>query len=192
MTSKRLEDRPQLSTDGLKAYREAVWEEFGGDVDFVQIIKAYGKDAEADERKYSPAKCNGMEKIVVQGSPDLDKANTSYVERHNLSMRMGVRRLTRLTNGFSKRLEKHCEILALYFHVYNWVKPHGSLRTKRDNRVTPAMTAGLADRPATYEQLVELVDERAPEVRTYKKRKADWYTTSQRHRLWSKRSILWN
>ena len=170
----RVEDRIQLSTDGLKAYREAVDEAFGGDVDFAQIIKEYGKAGGVDdERRYSPATCKGMEVVVVQGSPDLRTANTSYVERHNLSMRMGVRRLTRLTNGFSKRIEKHCEMLALYFHSYNHIKPHGSVRTKRNNRVTPAMAAGLTDRPSTYEQLVELVDERAPEVkyaRTYKKR----------------------
>ena len=95
----RITERAQISTDGLKAYREAVDEAFGGDVDFAQIIKSYGKDG--DDRKYSPASCTGLEKIVVWGSPNLDTANTSYVERQNLSMRMGVRRLTRLTNAFS-------------------------------------------------------------------------------------------
>ena len=169
----RIEERPQLSTDGLKAYREAVWEAFGGDVDFAQIIKTYGKDERADERKYSPAKCNGMEKLVIWGSPDLDTTNTSHVERQNLSMRMGMRRFTRLTNAFSKRLDKHCAMLALYYFSYNHVKPHGSLRTKRDNRVTPAMAAGIAARPATYADLVTLIDARAPKMRyakTYKKR----------------------
>ena len=165
----RIEERPQLSTDGLKAYREAVWEAFGGDVDFAQIIKTYGKDGEADERKYSPAKCNGMEKLVVQGSPNLDTANTSYVERNNLSIRMGVRRFTRLTNAFSKKQENLCASLSLYFFVYNHVKPHGSLRTERDNRITPAMAAGIADRPATLEALVELIDARAPKVQYAKK-----------------------
>ena len=148
----RIEERPQVSTDGLKAYREATWEAFGGDVDFAQIIKQFGKDGEADERK----------------------ANTSHVERHNLTMRMSMRRFTRLTNAFSKRLTKHCAALDLYFYVYNHVKPHGALRTKRDNRITPAMAAGIADRPATLEQLVALIDARAPKVRyakTYKKRK---------------------
>ena len=108
------------------------------------------------------------------GSPNLDTANMSYVERQNLSMRMGVRRLTRLTNVFSKKLEKHCAMLALYFHVYNHVKPHGAVRTKLNNRVTPAIAAGIADRPSTLEELVALIDERAPEVRyarTYKKEK---------------------
>ena len=172
----RITERPQISTDGLKAYREAVDEAVGGDVDFAQIIKTYGKAEEIDnERRYSPATCTGIEKVVVWGSPNLDTANTSHVERHNLSMRMGIRRLTHLTNAFSKKLEKHCAMLALYFHVYNWIKVHGAVRTQRNNRVTPAMAAGIADRPATLEQLVTLIDERAPAVkyaRTYKKRKA--------------------
>ena len=169
----RIEERPQLSTDGLKAYREATWEAFGGDVDFAQIIKTYGKDGEADERKYSPAKCNGMEKLVIWGSPNLDTANTSYVERHNLSMRMAMRRFTRLTNAFSKKQANLCASLSLYFFIANHVKPHGSLRTKRDNRVTPAMAAGIATCPATLAELVALIDERAPKVRyakTYQKR----------------------
>ena len=174
--AQRLVERPQLSTDGLKAYREAVWEAFGGDVDFAQIIKTYGKDRAADERKYSPAKCTGIEKLVVQGSPDLDAANTSYVERHNLTMMMQMRRFTRLTNAFSKRLEKHAAMQAVYFYWYNHVRANRVVRTRLDNRVTPAMAAGLAERPATMEQLVELIDARAPEVRyarTYKKRKAN-------------------
>ena len=114
-----------------------------------------------------------MEKLVIWGSPNLDTANTSHVERHNLSMRMAMRRFTRLTNAFSKKLEKHCAALSLYFYHYNHVKPHGALRTKRDNRVTPAMAAGITDRPATLEALVALIDERAPKVqyaREYKKR----------------------
>lgn len=171
---KRIEDRPQLSTDGLGAYREAVDEAFGGDVDFVQIIKTYGKDERAGERKYSPPKCNGMEKVVVQRSPDVAKANTSYVERHSLNMRMSMRRFTRLINAFSKKLENHCASLALYIYHYNHVKPHGAVRTKWNNQITPAIAAGIADRPATLEELVELIDARAPKVRyakTYQKRK---------------------
>ena len=144
--AQRLEDRPQLSTDGLKAYRETVWEAFGGDVDFAQIIKTYGKDGEADERKYSPAKCNGMEKLVVQGAPDLDAANTAYVERHNLTMRMQMRRFTRLTNGFSKKLEKHAAMQAVYFYAYNHVKPHGSVRTEAQ-QPDHAGDGGRAHRP---------------------------------------------
>ncbi len=173
---RRVENRIQLSTDGLKAYREAVWEAFGPDVDFAQIIKEYCKaDGIDNERRYSPATCSAMEKIVVQGAPDLDTANTSYVERHNLSMRMGIRRFTRLTNAFSKKLEKHAAMQAIYFFSYNHVKPHGSLRTKGDNRVTPAMASGIAERPATLGQLVKLMDERAPKPnrpKTYRKRPA--------------------
>ena len=104
-----------------------------------------------------------MEKLVIWGSPDLGSANTSHVERHNLTMRMSMRRFTRLTNAFSKKLEKHCAALSLY------VRPNGALRTKRDNRITPAMAAGIADRPATLEALVELIDARAPKVRYAKK-----------------------
>ncbi len=173
---RRLVDRIQLSTDGLRVYREAVDEAFGGDVDFAQIIKEYGKAEGTDnERRYSPATCTGMETVVVQGSPNLDKANTSYVERHNLTMRMQMRRFTRLTNGFSKKLEKHAAMLSLYFYSYNHVRPHRSVRTANNNRVTPAMAAGLADRPATLEQLVEAMDARAPKPnrpKTYRKKKA--------------------
>ncbi len=171
--SKRITERPQLSTDGLKAYREAVDDAFGGDVDFAQIIKSYGKGEQADERKYSPAKCTGMEIVVVQGSPDLRAANTSYVERHNLSMRMGMRRFTRLTNAFSKKQANLCASLSLYFFVYNHVKPHGAVRTKRNNRITQAMAAGIATQPATLEWLVEMIDALAPKPRrpkTYRKR----------------------
>ena len=169
---KRIEDRPQISTDGLKAYVEAVDGAFGGDVDFAQVIKTYGTD-ENDDRKYSPPTCTGMDKIAVWGDPDMGIANTSYVERQNLSMRMGMRRFTRLTNAFSKRLEKHCAMLALFYHYYNHIKPHGSVRTKQNNRVTPAMAAGIADRPATFTELIELVDRMAPPVnyaKTYRKR----------------------
>ena len=168
----RLEDRPQISTDGLKAYVEAVDGAFGGDVDFAQIIKTYGKAEGIDnERRYSPAVCSGIEKVAVWGDPDMAAAGTSHIERQNLSLRMGVRRMTRLTNAFSKKLEKHCAMIALYFHVYNWVKPHGAVRTKRNNKITPAMAAGLTDRPATFEELVELIDARAPAVRYARKYK---------------------
>ena len=170
----RVEDRIQLSTDGLRAYREAVDMAFGGDVDFAQIVKEYGKAEGVDnERRYSPATCKGMEITVVQGAPNLDKANTSYVERHNLTMRMQMRRFTRLTNGFSKKLEKHAAMQAIYFHWYNWCRPNLAVRTKRNNRVTPAMAAGLAKRPAKLEELIELIDARAPKPnrpKTYKKR----------------------
>ena len=153
----RLDDSPQISTDGLSAYLGAVEGAFGGDVDFAQVIKAYGKEpGEDNERRYSPPVCTDIEKRRIEGNPHLRKANTSYVERHNLTMRMGMRRFTRLTNGFSKRVEKHIAMLSLYFVHYNFCRIHKSLR------VTPAMEAGLANELRDMEWIVGLIDARAP------------------------------
>ena len=153
----RLEDRPQINTDGLTAYREAVEGAFGGDVDFAQIIKEYGREPGTDnERRYSPAVCTNIEKRRVEGNPDIRKANTSYVERHNLTMRMGMRRFTRLTNGFSQKVEKHVAMLSLYFVHYTFCRIHKTLR------VTPAMEAGLSDTAHDMEWIVGLIDARAP------------------------------
>lgn len=164
----RLEDRPQISTDGLAAYREAVDGAFGGDVDFAQIIKTYGSQPGVEnERRYSPAVCTGIEKNVVWGAPDMRKANTSHVERHNLSMRMGMRRFTRLTSAFSKRVEKHVAMVHLYAVHYNWCRVHKTLR------VTPAMEARLDSTMRDAEWIVGLVDVRAPKPKrpkTYRKR----------------------
>ena len=164
----RLEDRPQISTDGLKAYMEAIEGAFGGDVDFAQVIKEYGKlPGEDNERRYSPPVCTSIEKRRVEGDPDMDKANTSYVERHNLTMRMGMRRFTRLTNGFSKRIEKLIAMLHLYFVHYNFCRIHKTLR------VTPAMDAGITGELRDCEWIVSLIDARAPapvRPKTYRKR----------------------
>ena len=164
----RLEDRPQLSTDGLAAYQDAVEGAFGGDVDFAQIIKTYGKEpGEDNERRYSPSVCTDIEKRRIEGNSDLRKANTSYVERHNLTMRMGMRRFTRLTNGFSKRVEKHVAMLSLYFVHYNFCRIHKTLK------VTPAMEAGLTGELRDMEWIVSLIDARAPKPsrpKTYRNR----------------------
>ena len=154
----RLEDRPQVSTDGLRAYVGAIEGAFGGDVDFAQVIKEYGKEpGEDNERRYSPPVCTNIEKRRIEGNPDLRKANTSYVERHNLSMRMGMRRFTRLTNAFSKKIEKHMAMLSLYFVHYNFCRVHKSLR------VTPAMEAGLEHTVRDCEWIVSLIDAATPE-----------------------------
>ena len=164
----RLEDRPQLSTDGLVVYQEAVEGAFGGDVDFAQVIKQYGKElGEDNERRYSPPVCTDIEKRRIEGNPDMRKANTSYVERHNLSMRMGMRRFTRLTNAFSKRVEKHWAMVSLYTLHYNFCHIHKTLK------VTPAMEIGLSDTVRDMEWIVGLIDERAPtpnRPRTYRKK----------------------
>lgn len=157
----RLANRVQLTTDGLTCYLEAVEEAFGGDIDYAMLIKQYGTDPEG-ERTYSPSVCTGSETIVVQGSPKKAGICTSYVERQNLTMRMSIRRFTRLTNAFSKKVENHAAAVALHFMAYNFVKPHGTL-TKRahGHPVTPAMEAGVAMKPWTYEEVVGLLDQGA-------------------------------
>lgn len=135
----RLANRVQLTTDGHKAYLEAVEGAFGGDVDYAQLIKLYGPTITAPGR-YSPAECTGIKKIRVEGEPDKAHVSTSYVERQNLTMRMSMRRFTRLTNGFSKKLDNHVHALALYFAYYNFVRIHKTLK------VSPAMAAGVTDR----------------------------------------------
>lgn len=154
----RLANRVQLTTDGHKAYLEAVEGAFGGDVDFAQLVKLYGESVEGKraERKYSPAVCTGAKKRVVEGRPDMAAVSTSHVERQNLTMRMGMRRFTRLTNGFSKKLENHLHMLSLYFVHYNFVRVHKSLR------MTPAMAAGISDTLHDMEWIVGLLDARAP------------------------------
>ena len=155
--SGRLANRVQLTTDGHKAYLEAVEGAFGADVDFAQLVKLYGDSTghKGHEKKYSPAECTGTKKRVVEGSPDAAHVSTSYVERQNLSMRMGMRRFTRLTNGFSKKLENHLLMLSLYFVHYNFCRVHKSLR------MSPAMAAGVSDTLHDMEWIVSLIDARA-------------------------------
>lgn len=155
----RLASRVQITTDGLKSYLEAVEGAFGGDVDYAQLVKLYGPSPTEDARRYSPVECIGAVKQEVSGNPDWDHISTSYVERQNLNMRMGMRRFTRLTNAFSKKLENHCHMLALYFVHYNFCRPHTTL-TKRAGgyKTTPAMASGLAQRVYDMDWLVELVN----------------------------------
>lgn len=145
-----IKGRVQITTDGHKAYLEAVEGAFGMDVDFATLQKIYGASEET-EKRYSPAKCIGCESKVVMGDPDPQHISTSYVERQNLTMRMNIRRFTRLTNAFSKKLENHAYAVAVHFMYCNFVRIHQTLR------VTPAMEAGLASSPWTIADLVGLL-----------------------------------
>ena len=151
----RLADRVQLTTDGHRAYLGAVEGAFGGDVDYAQLVKLYGPVATAEEqRRYSPAVCIGATKTPVVGNPDHDAISTSIVERHNLTTRMSVRRFTRLTNAFSKKIENHHHAVALYTVWYNYCRPHKTLRG-----ATPAMAASLADEPRPLTWIVDLIEQ---------------------------------
>ncbi|MGD1868950.1 MAG: IS1 family transposase, partial [Neomegalonema sp.] len=165
----RLANRVQLTTDGHKAYLEAVEGAFGGDVDYAQLIKLYGEPTgqKGHERKYSPSECTGTKEQRVEGSPDPKYVSTSHVERQNLTMRMHMRRFTRLTNAFSKKFENHMHMVALYTVWYNFIRIHKTLR------VTPAMEAGLSETVWDMDDLVAIMEERAPKPgrpKTYKKR----------------------
>ena len=151
----RLANRVQLTSDGHRAYLEAVEGAFGGDVDYAQLVKLYGEAPEA-QRRYSPAACVGARKRRVEGNPVLAHVSTSYVERNNLTMRMSMRRFTRLTNAFSKKIENHTHSVALHFMYYNFCRQHKSL-----DGISPAMAAGVTDRLWDIEDIVRLVDEAA-------------------------------
>jgi IS1 family transposase len=162
----RLANRVQLTSDGHRAYLEAVEGAFGADVDYAQLVKMYGPTLGAPGR-YSPAECTGSKKIRREGNPDIDHVSTSYVERQNLTMRMHMRRFTRLTNAFSKKVENHAYAVALHMMYYNFVRIHKTLR------VTPAMAAGVTDRLWEIADIAKLVEdaETAPKARgPYKKR----------------------
>ena len=149
----RLANRIQLTTDGHKMYLNAVESAFGSEIDYGMLVKLYGHDPEG-ERRYSPAKCIGANKEVIQGNPDMSTVSTSYVERQNLTMRMGMRRFTRLTNAFSKKLENHVFALALYFVHYNFARPHKTLANPYPR--TPAMASGISDHIWAIEEIVKL------------------------------------
>jgi IS1 family transposase len=166
---KRLSNRVHITSDGHRAYVEAVEESFGGDVDFAQLVKLYGP-APSPPGRYSPAECIGAKKKVRTGNPDLAHVSTSYVERSNLSIRMGNRRFTRLTNAFSKKIDNHLYALALYFLHYNFVRQHKSLKG-----LTPAMAAGVSDTLWSMERIAAEIEARRPQPGKrgpYKKRVA--------------------
>lgn len=161
----RLANRVQLTTDGLKAYLEAVDGAFGSEIDYAQLVKLYGATP-GPAGRYSPAECTGIRKSRVEGNPDKAHVSTSYVERQNLTMRMSMRRFTRLTNAFSKKAENHAHMVALYTTWYNFVRMHKTLRC------SPAMAAKLSDRLWSMEDVVKLIDARAAKPNrpaTYKK-----------------------
>jgi IS1 family transposase len=150
----RLAGRVQLTTDGHRAYLEAVEGAFGADVDYAQLVKLYGSDPEADHR-YSPAKCIGQQVTTISGNPDLAEVGTSHVERQNLTMRMGMRRFTRLTNAFSRKVENLAAAVSLHFMYYNFARPHMSLA--KPYATTPAMAAGVSDHAWKIEEIVALL-----------------------------------
>ena len=146
---KRVSNRIQLTTDGHKMYLNAVIDAFADDIDYAQLVKIYGNDPEGQKR-YSPAQCQGAVKQAVLGDPDPKHISTSYVERQNLTMRMNMRRFTRLTNAFSKKIENHMHSVALFYMHYNFVRIHQTLR------VTPAMEAGISHRVWSVSDIVAL------------------------------------
>jgi IS1 family transposase len=147
----RLANRVQLTTDGHRVYLDAVESAFGSAIDYAMLVKLYGNDPE-NETRYSPAECIGCRSVAVTGSPKIKDISTSFVERQNLTMRMQMRRFTRLTNAFSKKIENHFHAVALHYMYYNFCRVHQTLR------VTPAMEAGIADRIWTIEEIVMLLE----------------------------------
>lgn len=146
----RVKHRIQLTTDGHAAYLEGVEEAFGSNVDYAMLVKLYGSNPESAGTRYSPAKCLGTHLNIVEGFPDKKHISTSYVERQNLTMRMGMRRFTRLTNAFSKKLENLQHALAIHFMHYNFARVHKTLE------MTPAMAAGITDHPWSTAEIVGL------------------------------------
>jgi IS1 family transposase len=150
--AERLANRIQLTTDGHKAYLTAVEDAFGSQIDYAMLQKIYSTpNTGTNEVRYSPAQCMGARKAVISGTPDREHVSTSHTERQNLTMRMSMRRFTRLSNGFSKKLENHEHAVALYFMYYNFARVHQTLR------VTPAMEAGISDHVWTLEEIASLL-----------------------------------
>jgi IS1 family transposase len=162
----RLANRVQLTSDGHSVYMRAVDTTFGDEVDFAQLQKIYGEPSHSHEahRRYSPAPCIGAKKEAIIGNPDVAHVSTSFAERQNLNIRMGLRRFTRLTNAFSKKMENHCHALSIYFMHYNFARIHQTLR------VTHAMAVGVVDKLWDLEDIVRKVDEYYDEIRPQRER----------------------
>jgi IS1 family transposase len=154
--AKRIRNRVQITTDGHKAYLEAVESAFGADIDYAMLQKIYGAPSDEETRRYSPAKCIGCDLKVVSGDPDPAHVSTSYVERSNLTMRMGNRRFTRLTNAFSKKVDNHRHMVALFFFYYNFCRVH------QTTRVTPAMEAGVSDHVWSLDEMCATIPAQTP------------------------------
>ena len=154
----RLTNRVQMTTDGQRAYLEAVEGAFGCDVEYAQLVKIYGNAPESAMGRNSPAQCTGIKKNSIEGDPDFSHFSTSYKERQNLTMRMHMRRFTRLTNGFSKKVESHAYAVALHFMYYNFVKIHSTLR------LTPAMAAGVTTKLWEIGDIVALIEAKEAET----------------------------
>jgi IS1 family transposase len=148
----RLAHRVQLTTDGHRVYLDAVESAFGSEIDYAMLVKLYGADRDESETRYSPAECIGCRAIAISGKPAIRHISTSYVERQNLTMRMKMRRFTRLTNAFSKKLDNHIAALALHYMHYNFCRVHQTLR------VTPAMEADISDHVWSVEEVVALLN----------------------------------
>lgn len=151
----RLVKRVQMTTDGNRSYLDAIEEAFGADIDYAMLVKTYGQPLEG-ERRYSPAVCTGAIKTPITGKPAEADISTSYVERQNLTMRMSMRRFTRLTNAFSKKVENHAAAVALHFMHYNFGRPHKTL--SKPYPTTPAMAAGVTDHVWTIDEIVNLLN----------------------------------
>lgn len=155
--AQRLANHVQLTTDGHKAYLDAVAGAFGNEIDYGMLVKLYGEEpGKGPERKYSPGECIGARKETITGNPDRAHISTSHVERHNLTMRMSMKRFGRLTNAFSKKIDNHIHALSLYFVFYNFTRTH------KAHKLSPAMAAGVTDKLWSMEDIVALIDARAP------------------------------
>lgn len=154
----RVGNRIQLTTDGFGSYPPVVDSLWRNGIDYAQIIKEYASPSAEDARKYSPSTCTSIQKNVIAGRPDLTKASNSYVERQNLTMRMGMRRFTRLTNGFSKKVENLAHAVSLFYMHYNFCRVHQTLTKQHGAKTTPAMAAGIATHPWSLTELAELLE----------------------------------